>query len=89
MRPSLFMEDIRREDRREKKEDSNLMGDISILESPRKNVKIVARLSISKETTRKRRKKDKEKNIFGDEFEKYSQEDGGDTFVASLETHAS
>jgi hypothetical protein len=38
MRPWLFMEDRRRKERREKREDPNPMGDISLLESPRKNV---------------------------------------------------
>jgi hypothetical protein len=46
------------------------------------------RSSILEETTRKRKKKNKkENNDFDDESKKYSQEDGGDAFVAALATH--
>jgi hypothetical protein len=84
------MEDQRRKERREKRVDPNPMGDISLLESPRKNVGTVARLGISEETARKRKKKKnkKENNDYDDESKKYSQEDGGDAFVAALATHA-
>jgi hypothetical protein len=40
MRPSLFMKNQWRNERREKMMDPNLVEDISFLESPRKNVGI-------------------------------------------------
>jgi hypothetical protein len=45
IQPWLF--DRMRKERREKREDQNPMGDISLPEIPRKNVGIVVRLDIS------------------------------------------
>jgi hypothetical protein len=56
MRRCLVMEDGRRKERREKRVDPNLVGDISLLESPRKNVGTATRSGISKEHARKKKK---------------------------------
>lgn len=83
------MEYWSRKERRDRRGDQNSMGDLNTLESPRKYVGAMARSSISRETRRKWKKENKKKNNYFDvEIEKYSQDDGGDSFVVSLSTHA-
>jgi hypothetical protein len=82
------MEDRRRKIRREKREDLNPMEDINLLEILKKNVGTTTRLDISEGATSKRRRRRRKRMIII-ELEKYSQEDGGDSFVAILETCAS
>jgi hypothetical protein len=57
------MEDLRRKERRNEMENPNLVGDISLLESPMQNVGTVARSGISVDTTRKRKRRIRRKSV--------------------------
>jgi hypothetical protein len=57
----MFMEYKKRKERRGTKEDPNPVGDLSLLESPRKNVINEERMGISKEIERNR-EREKQRN---------------------------
>ena len=68
--------------------DSNPMQYLRFLEIQRKNVGTMARLVFQKILKCAEKNNKKETNDFDNEFEKYSQNDGGYSFVVALETHA-